>query len=329
LSAVVGSGAAFAPAAADTLPACAEGSTGLVLAVAPAGHAARIERAGQSAPLADLTLLCPGDLIAIGAGETAQIEVQGDRGAGEPLEGPAEYRVPAAAGMLDNAAVAVANLLFPAASARTRTLVSRSDGSTMSARPENIGVRLPQELSYRAEPRALWFGWSGGVAPFHVSLEGSTGDVLAELDISASDAAVVRARYRDADGVVGDVPYDVTLPAVTLEPGSYRIRVSDAQSEPPEVAALMSDDDAGVLNLPILVRDDVEAIPSRAAAEDDAPTELVRIVEALCFSIHQPENRLFEAAQHVVDGRSGEAFVTPLALLGVDADQESLDALCR
>jgi hypothetical protein len=310
------------------LPPCSEGSTGLALSVLPASNAARLERGGESGELQDLSLLCPGDLVVLGAGDTALIEVQGERASNEPLQGPVEYRVPAPDGMVDNASMAVARLLFPERSTRTRTLVSRSDGAGMSPRPENLGVRLPQELAYRAEPRALWFGWSGGTAPFHVTLEDSSGEVLAEANVSTVEAAVIRANHTGADGVVAYTPYDVTFAALALAPGEYRVRVSDANSEPPEVAALMSDADAGVMSVPVAVIANLGGVPSRTP-EDAAKSDLDRIVEAMCFSLAEPENRLFEAAQHVVDGRDGAPYRTSLALLASDIGQEDREAVCQ
>jgi hypothetical protein len=322
------SAAGLSPALARDLPACAEGSSGLVLSVTPLSNAATLQRGGASGPLTDLALLCPGDLIVLNAGESALIEVQGERSPDEPLEGPTEYQVPAAPGMLDNASFAVARLLFPEASTRTRTLVSRSDGATMSPRPENLGVRLPQELASSAEPRALWFGWSGGVAPFHVTLEDSAGAVLAGADLSDAEAAALRAQHTAASGVVAEVPYDVTFAALVLPAGDYRLRVADANSEPPEVASLMSDEDAGIMSMPLAVIDGLAGVPSRTP-EGVAKTDLDRIVEAMCFALGEPENRLFEAAQHVVEGRNGAPYRTSLALLGSDIGQADREAICQ
>jgi hypothetical protein len=315
---------AGAPASAQS--GCSQGSTGLVLSVSPAANEARLERSGQSAPLTDLTMLCPGDRVVLGAGETAQLEVQGDRRSGDTLQGPAEYQVPATGGMLDNAAVAVANVFFPAASTRTRTLVSRS-GSSMSPRPDNLGVRLPQELAASAAPRALWFGWSGGVPPLQVTLETAAGEVLASAAISVAEAEAIRTRHRDANGVVGALPYDVTFAPLILAPGAYQIRVFDAHSEPPGVAALVSDAEAGVLNLPIEVRADLGGVTSRGSASPES--DFARIVDAVCFSLEHPKSRIFEAAQHIVNGGSGEPYFAAMTLLGADADDESAASLCR
>jgi hypothetical protein len=309
------------------LPACSGGSSGLVLSVSPAANGARIERAGTSGSLQDLSLLCPGDRVVLDAGETALVEVQGARSAQEPLQGPVTYEVPSGPGMLDNASTAVARLIFSDSSARTRTLVSRSAGGAMSPRPANLGVRLPQELAYRAEPRALWFGWSGGAAPFHVTLEDADGTVLAEADVTAAQEAVILARHTTADGVVDAAPYDVTLAPLRLAPGGYRFRVFDANSEPPQVAALMRDQDAGVLSLPLVVVEGLAGVPSRSP--DGAPrSDLDAIVEAICFSEAQPESRLFEAAQHIVAGRGGAPYASSLSLLGADLSAVDQSTLC-
>lgn len=334
LAALAAAGAAFAPTYAEDiplageLPGCSSGSTGIVLSILPASHGAMLERDGQLGRLHDLATLCPGDSLVLGAGETAVVELQDIRGSDEPIEGPTEFVVPAAQGMLDNAAQAMARVLFPEVSDRTRTLVTRSDGADMSPRPENMGMRLPQELSYVSAPRSLWFGWTGGTAPFHVSLEDSSGSVLAESDITASRAQAIRERHTRPDGVVAEVPYDVTFASLALEPGDYKIRVSDANSEAPDVAALMSDDDAGIMSMPFLVSAEVTAVPTRASAENITVTDIRAAVEAICFSLEQPENRLFEAAQHIVSGRDGEVYATALALLGSDINAEESAALC-
>ncbi len=333
LSSTVASWAA-APALAEDvplageLPSCSAGSTGIVLSILPASHGALLERDGQLGRLHDLATLCPGDNLVLGSGETAVLELQGGRGSDEPLEGPTEFTVPNAEGMLDNAAQAMARVLFPEVSNRTRTLVTRSDGATMSPRPENMGMRLPQELAYVDAPRSVWFGWTGGAAPFHVTLEDTSGAVLAEAEVSSSHADAIRIRHTRADGVVAEVPYDVTFSDVSLEPGEYRFRVSDAGSEPPEVAALMSDDDAGVMSMPFLVSAELTGVPARSNSESISVSDVRAAVEALCFSMEQPENRLFEAAQHIVNGRNGEVYATALSLLGSDINDEERAALC-
>jgi hypothetical protein len=315
------------PASAQ-LPACSGGSTGLVLSVTPASNGATLQRGGASAPLMDLSVLCAGDVISLGSGETALVDVQDGRGSNEPLVGPTSYQVPGGGGMAGNATAAVAQLLFPESSTRTRTLVSRSDGAAMSPRPENLSARLPQELAVTPDPRALWFGWTGGAAPFHVTLETAAGDVLAESDISAAEAAAIRAHHTGADGVVAAVPYDVTFAPVALPPGDYVFKVSDANSEPPEVAALMSDEEAGVMSVPLKVVDGLAGVPLRTP-DGAARSDIDLIVEATCFSLSEPESRLFEAAQHVVAGRDGAPYAAALATLGDDQGDANRAALCQ
>ncbi len=314
---------------AGALPACADGSTGIVLSVSPADHGARLQRGGSTGRLHDLAGLCPGDVIQLGQGEVAHVEVTDDRKSNDPLEGPISYTVPAARGMLDNAARAFASVLFPEVSDRTRTLVTRNTGAPMSPRPENMTERTPQQLAVVDGPRSLWFGWTGGAAPFHVALVDSSDTVLAETVITDAEAAVIRERRRGPDGVLGVVPFDVTFPPMELPKGDYRVRVFDANSEPPEVAELMSDGDAGVMSMAFFVRNDLKSLSDLAPAAAEGPTsDAAAIRDAICFSLKAPEDRLFEAAQHIVAGRDGAPYAMALSLLGADLDADERHALC-
>ncbi len=308
---------------AGALPACSGGATGLVLSVLPVSHNAQLQREGQTGRLHDLAPLCPDDTIVLNAGETAHIELENGRSSSEPIQGPAEFTVPSGRGMLANATLAFSRIIFPEVSERTRTLVTRSQGTLMSPRPENMGLRRTQILSHQSGPRALWFGWTDGIAPFNVTLETEDGEILAQASISAEEAAAIRDSQRSRTGAVSDIEYDVTLPAAALAPGAYRIRVADRNSEPPAVAMMMSDADAGIMSLDFEVRDDVQGVPARNGATDIAAS-----IDAICFSVAEPENRLFEAAQHIVRGRDGTTYSMSISLLGADLSDADSAAMC-
>lgn len=142
----------------------------------------RLERGEQVLPLRPLTVLKPGDHLLV-SGDGVLSLVGDDGKVGEIRAGNSPFVVPSAQsrGWLDNAMVAALDWYQGVADDKVQTvsLVTRGQGD---GKLQLLGMMLDENLLPEGSGE-LRFSWSGGEAPYRVSLLTSQGDLVAATQV--------------------------------------------------------------------------------------------------------------------------------------------------
>ena len=196
--ALLGANTAFA----GSIKPCSSATVAFVKSIKGDPAKVTLTRGSDQAQLKPFSPLCQGDLVKLASADESVI--LGIAGAGaDTISGPAQYKVGPAQTGAQSVSQVIEDRLLPLGDRTVGQGLARSGTD-----PFEFGLLDLESESARikAGNRPLWVGWSGGFAPFDVTVTGPSGQTVVQKTLNETS---------------------FVAPATDLAPGKYTISVKD------------------------------------------------------------------------------------------------------
>lgn len=196
--ALLGANTAFA----GSIKPCSSATVAFVKSIKGDPAKVTLTRGSDQAQLKPFSPLCQGDLVKLAS--ASESVILGIAGAGaDTISGPAQYKVGPAETGAQSVSQVIEDRLLPLGDRTVGQGLARSGTD-----PFEFGLLDLESESARikAGNRPLWVGWSGGFAPFDVTVTGPSGQTVVQKTLSETS---------------------FVAPATDLAPGKYTIAVKD------------------------------------------------------------------------------------------------------
>ncbi|MFZ3032913.1 MAG: hypothetical protein WA138_02735 [Parvibaculum sp.] len=225
------------------------------------GEAANVvlTRGGDQAPLKTFSPLCKGDVVKLASASESVILGVAGSGPNE-IVGPTQYTVGPAQTGAQSVSSVIEDRLLPLGDRTVGQGLARSGTD-----PFEFGLLDLESESARikAGNRPLWVGWSGGFAPFDLTVTDPSGQPLAHQMVNENT---------------------VVLPATNIAPGRYTIAVKDRNGRTRRTSFEAVTEVPKVENV---------SVPSWMGADS------ATMFSAFCVAAEDPYTWSYEAAQEI------------------------------